>query len=144
LAIVGLTDQYLNGKIGHEKYLIQAQGYREDVLKFSTSIINKKNSTLGDSDNTLTLDDSLNTEDIFSFNTLNSGSITNGPVIAAHTSSSDEILRVEDDYRLMLWRHWSLFEAMYHSSYVATKLGIWRQEGKRKLNELLLKMGYSR
>ncbi|ORX82277.1 CDC45-like protein [Anaeromyces robustus] len=144
LAIIGLTDQYLNGKIGHEKYLIQAQGYREDVLKFSTSVINKKNSTLGinDSENTLSLDESLNTDDIFSFNTLNSGSVNNGPVIAAHTSSSDEILRVEDDYRLMLWRHWSLFEAMYHSSYVATKLGIWRQEGKRKLNELLLKMGF--
>jgi cell division control protein 45 len=144
LAIVGLTDQYLNGRIGHEKYLIQAQGYREEVLKFSNSVINKNSSTLGngDSENTLFLDDSLNTDDIFSFNTLNSGSLTNGPVIAAHTSSSDEILRVEDDYRLMLWRHWSLFEAMYHSSYVATKLGIWRQEGKRKLNELLLKMGF--
>lgn len=144
MAIVGLTDQYLNGRIGHEKYLIQAQGYREDVLKFSTSVINKNNSTLGngDSENTLSLDESLNTEDIFSFGTLNSNSIINGPVIAAHTSSSDEILRVEDDYRLMLWRHWSLFEAMYHSSYVATKLGIWRQEGKRRLNELLLKMGF--
>jgi cell division control protein 45 len=139
LAIVGLTDQYINGRIGHEKYLIQAQGYREDVLKFSTSVINKNEN--GDSENTLSLDESLNTEDIFSFNTLNSGSI-NGTVISAHTSSSDEILRVEDDYRLMLWRHWSLFEAMYHSSYVATKLGIWRQEGKRRLNELLLKMGF--
>jgi len=143
LAIVGLTDQYLNGRIGHEKYLIQAQGYREDVLKFSSSVI-KNNSTLGngDSENTLSIHESLNTDDIFSFNTLNSGSISNGPVIAAHTSSSDEILRVEDDYRLMLWRHWSLFEAMYHSNYVATKLGIWRQEGKRRLNELLLKMGF--
>lgn len=136
---MGLTDQYINGRIGHEKYLIQAQGYREDVLKFSTSVINKNEN--GDSENTLSLDESLNTEDIFSFNTLNSGSI-NGTVISAHTSSSDEILRVEDDYRLMLWRHWSLFEAMYHSSYVATKLGIWRQEGKRRLNELLLKMGF--
>ena len=75
LAIVGLTDQYLNGRIGHEKYLIQAQGYREEVLKFSTSVINKNNSTLGngDSENTLPLEDSLNTDDIFTLINENSG-----------------------------------------------------------------------
>jgi hypothetical protein len=31
---------------------------------------------------------------------------------------------------------------MYHSSYVAGKLGTWRERGKKKLSGLLAKMGY--
>lgn len=43
----------------------------------------------------------------------------------------------------MLFRHWSLYESMYHSSYVASKLGIWRERGRQKLQNLLAKMGFS-
>jgi len=32
---------------------------------------------------------------------------------------------------------------MYHSNYVASKLQIWRGDGRRKLEELLAKMGFS-
>ncbi len=41
----------------------------------------------------------------------------------------------------MLFRHWSLFDAMFHSPYMATRLGIWKERGKKKLLELLAKAG---
>jgi cell division control protein 45 len=42
----------------------------------------------------------------------------------------------------MLIRHWSLYDAMFHSSYLGTKLQIWSENGQRRLNKLLAKMGF--
>lgn len=43
----------------------------------------------------------------------------------------------------MLYRHWSLYESMYHSNYVMSKLEIWRNSGKDELNSFFAKMGFS-
>ena len=43
----------------------------------------------------------------------------------------------------MLHRHWSLFDAMYYSNYVASRLSVWKHDGKRRLQELLAKVGLS-
>ena len=45
------------------------------------------------------------------------------------------------EYRFFLYRHWSLYDAMYHSPYVAAKLSVWSQQGKARLDELLARMG---
>jgi cell division control protein 45 len=45
------------------------------------------------------------------------------------------------EFRFFLYRHWSLFDAMYHSSYVASKMPVWQAQGTVKLKELLAKMG---
>src|SRR5262249_28424899 len=64
----------------------------------------------------------------------------------APTSTSitpdDLSVRATDELRFMLFRHWTLYHAMYHSSYVAGKLGIWKERGRQRLNGLLAKMGY--
>eukprot|EP00048_Salpingoeca_helianthica_P021638 m.13490 g.13490 ORF g.13490 m.13490 type:complete len:589 (-) comp6191_c1_seq1:20-1786(-) len=52
-------------------------------------------------------------------------------------------VKCEDDFPFMLLRHWSLMEAMTHSRYVATRLGVWRQKGQERLCNLFAKMGYS-
>lgn len=41
----------------------------------------------------------------------------------------------------MLYRHWNLYDSMYYSRYIATNLGIWKQNGRKKLDTLLAKMG---
>jgi len=46
-----------------------------------------------------------------------------------------------DDYRFPLMRHWSLFEAMMHSPYVAVRLQTWHDKGRRLLQDMLVKMG---
>lgn len=54
----------------------------------------------------------------------------------------DNSIRVAEELRFMLWRHWNLYDAMMHSGYVASKLNIWREKGRKKLHGLLAKMGY--
>jgi cell division control protein 45 len=54
-----------------------------------------------------------------------------------------EGLRPTPELRFTLLRHWSLYDAMVHSSYVASKMAIWREKGRRRLTGLFAKMGYS-
>lgn len=57
-------------------------------------------------------------------------------------SNPDDLrIRVTEELRFTLFRHWTLYDAMYHSSYVANKMGIWRERGRRKLSGLLAKIG---
>eukprot|EP00158_Paraphelidium_tribonemae_P004384 Partr_v1_DN26724_c0_g1_i1_m8625 putative cell division cycle 45 homolog (S. cerevisiae) len=66
-----------------------------------------------------------------------------GGAITATSADDYSIHFNSSELRLMLYRHWSLYDAMYHSSYVAAKLGIWRERGRQKLRNLLAKMGFS-
>jgi cell division control protein 45 len=54
----------------------------------------------------------------------------------------DGAIRCTEEYRFMMVRHWSLYESMYNSNYVASRLGIWREPGRQRLLALLAKMGY--
>ncbi|KAJ7197149.1 CDC45-like protein [Mycena pura] len=58
-------------------------------------------------------------------------------------SPDDLTVRATDELRFTLFRHWTLYDAMLHSSYVASKLGIWKERGRKKLTGLLAKMGFS-
>ena len=46
-----------------------------------------------------------------------------------------------DELRFILFRHWNLYDAMLHSSYVAGRMGIWKEKGRKRLQGLLAKMG---
>ncbi|KAG6476242.1 cell division control protein 45 homolog [Zingiber officinale] len=48
----------------------------------------------------------------------------------------------EDEPRLMLLREWNLFDSMLCSSYIATKLKTWSDNGLKKLKLLLARMGF--
>lgn len=50
-------------------------------------------------------------------------------------------IRYEPEFRFMLTRHWTLFNSMLHSRYMATRLGVWREKGKRMLETFIVKMG---
>lgn len=51
------------------------------------------------------------------------------------------VIKSEDEYRFMMFRHWSLYDSMYHSGYVSSKLGVWKDAGKKRLNNMFAKMG---
>ncbi|ORX99770.1 CDC45-like protein [Basidiobolus meristosporus CBS 931.73] len=59
------------------------------------------------------------------------------------TDKEEYAIKYHEELRFMLFRHWSLYESMFHSSYVAAKLGIWREKGRRRLLNMLAKMGFS-
>lgn len=50
----------------------------------------------------------------------------------------------EDEPRLMLLQEWNLFDSMVCSSYVATKLKTWSDNGLKKMQLLLARMGFAR
>ncbi|EMR09043.1 hypothetical protein PNEG_02815 [Pneumocystis murina B123] len=58
-------------------------------------------------------------------------------------TADDSSIKARDEFRFMLVRHWSLYDAMLHSSYLGAKLKIWSEYGKKKLHKLFAKMGIS-
>lgn len=116
LAILGLTYQYVSNAVPYDLYEAHASSLASDV------------------------------------NALNPPPASNGHVVtnqsASHiakpTSADDGRIRViNDELRFTLYRHWSLESAMYHTPYVAGKLGVWREKGMTKIRGLLAKMGFS-
>ncbi|WVR08235.1 hypothetical protein IAU60_005282 [Kwoniella sp. DSM 27419] len=55
----------------------------------------------------------------------------------------DRSIARSEELRFMLFRHWTLYDAMLHSGYVAGRLGIWKEKGRKRLQGLLAKMGFS-
>ncbi|CAH7683463.1 CDC45 family [Phakopsora pachyrhizi] len=55
----------------------------------------------------------------------------------------DRNIRLSDELRFTLFRHWNLYDSMFHSSYVAGKLKLWREKGRKNLQGLFAKMGFS-
>lgn len=47
----------------------------------------------------------------------------------------------EEALRLHLYRHWSLYDSIIYSPFVATKLRTWSEGGRAAVEQLLAKMG---
>ena len=61
----------------------------------------------------------------------------------AAVTSPDRSLRFEQyEYQFVLHRHWTLYDSMVHSPQVATRLQIWNEAGRRRLDQLFAKMGF--
>lgn len=60
--------------------------------------------------------------------------------VRQHLSAAMRLDSVQE-LRISLMRHWSLYEAMYHSSYIASRLGLYQKNGRRRLDEWLARMG---
>ncbi|KAL2352763.1 CDC45 family [Cryomyces antarcticus] len=58
-------------------------------------------------------------------------------------SPTDTSIRISPEPRFLLIRHWSLYDSMLHSPYLASRLHIWTDAGRRRLHKLLAKMGIS-
>jgi cell division control protein 45 len=59
------------------------------------------------------------------------------------SSPSDTSIRLTPDPRFVLLRHWSLYDSMLHSPYLASRLHLWNESGVKRLHKLLAKMGVS-
>ncbi|KAL8712586.1 MAG: hypothetical protein Q9220_003117 [cf. Caloplaca sp. 1 TL-2023] len=56
---------------------------------------------------------------------------------------NDTAIRLSPEPRFLLIRHWSLYESMLHSPYLAARLHLWSDIGRKRLHKLLAKMGVS-
>lgn len=67
----------------------------------------------------------------------------NGLIPTTARSPTDKSIRLSPEPRFILVRHWSLYESMLHSPYLASRLHVWTESGKKRLHKLLAKMGIS-
>jgi cell division control protein 45 len=54
----------------------------------------------------------------------------------------DRSITKSEELRFTLFRHWNLYDAMLHSGYVAGRMSIWKEKGRKRLQGLLAKMGF--
>lgn len=114
LGILGLTEQYISSRISRESYDMYQSAFNDEVARLNVP----RNQGL--------------------LTTANA----NANVTTIVTNPDDTNIRATEELRFTLFRHWTLYDAMYHSSYVASKLGIWKERGRKRLTGLLAKMGY--
>ncbi|KAF5768835.1 putative CDC45 family protein [Helianthus annuus] len=71
---------------------------------------------------------------------VSSVTLKDGTIVCAPDASR---IAYEDEPRLMLLQEWNLFDSMLCSSYIATKLKTWSDNGTKKLMLLLAQMGFA-
>ena len=73
-----------------------------------------------------------------------STSASNSPTeYSSKSSPTDSPIRLSPEPHLILLRHWSLYESMLHSPFIASRLHTWNDSGRKRLHKLLAKMGVS-
>ncbi|MCJ1477455.1 hypothetical protein MMC13_006126 [Lambiella insularis] len=68
---------------------------------------------------------------------------TSGVIPTTARSPTDTSIRLSPEPRFLLIRHWSLYDSMLHSPYLASRLHLWSDLGRKRLHKLLAKMGVS-
>lgn len=66
-----------------------------------------------------------------------------GVIPTTARSPTDKSIRLSPEPRFLLVRHWSLYDSMLHSPYLASRLHVWTENGRKRLHKLLAKMGVS-
>ncbi|KIW07855.1 uncharacterized protein PV09_01770 [Verruconis gallopava] len=85
----------------------------------------------------------LNPTDLKDIARVESMGDANGIIQTHARSPNDNSIRLSPEPRLLLVRHWSLYDSMKHSPFLGTKLHIWSEAGRKRLDKLLAKMGIS-
>ena len=112
LALVGLTDHLVHGRMLPEKY-------EEYYLAYEGHVVTGGH-----------MDDAPEMQPI------DGGGEKTGAVAAVTCR-----IAIEDDFRFGLLREWTLWDAMAHSPYVASRLHTYTDKGRERLEFLLIKMG---
>ncbi|KAJ3028872.1 hypothetical protein HK097_005886, partial [Rhizophlyctis rosea] len=139
LAIVGLTDHYLHERVSQVQYDSYVTAYREEVSRLNLDTSPHLSSSTSASD-----DISSDLDSIFGDLEGDDSNSNNkkGPSGYGNVRGADDFgIRCEEEMRVMLLRHWSLYESFYFSTYVATRVGVWTREGKGRLGSMMVKMG---
>jgi len=50
---------------------------------------------------------------------------------------------IEQELRLMLLRHWTLYDSLCNSNYLVSKLMLWKEHGQKELKKILATLGVS-
>lgn len=60
---------------------------------------------------------------------------------AGSTAPKDDFIFYEKDIKAVLLKHWNVYNSLLHSRLLVSKLGLWRERGRQRLETMLAKMG---
>lgn len=113
LAVIGVCDQWVNHKIDSRQY--------DSSCDFLTNHVSR----LGH----------LRSE-------RNGGALSEIPIDSDNISRNQSLsIQCIEDLQLSLYRHWSLFESLRHTSSVCAKFKVWTPTGHKRLLEFLAELG---
>lgn len=118
-AILGLTESFIYEKLDRDKYNSAVSVYCDEVKR--------RNETYN----------AVSTMDSEARYDPSEDAVANSTIISHRHADH---IQFSSEFRFTLMRFWTLFDAMYYSRYVATKMGVWKQRGKDGLKYLLAKM----
>jgi cell division control protein 45 len=147
--IVGTTSQYLTNEIDFERYALEIEAFHAEWSRLNTSTM------LPDDTPFQSTRESFESTDATGRIPIDIDAVASDPSRTMSFEHSSNILLTrqglekfkdgrifrEDEYRFMLLRHWNLYESMMYTPFSATKLRIWSERGKQRLDTLLSKMG---
>jgi len=111
LAIVGVTEMFLLERVSRDKYNMQVAELQDEVSRTCS-------------------------EDAQDMTTMDS----QGQSLLLKAAEDHRIV-FEEDFKFMMYRHWSLLESMRHSDYIAAKFEVWTSVGQKKLKTMIAQMG---
>ncbi|KAI9010687.1 CDC45 family [Hyaloraphidium curvatum] len=119
LAIVSLAYQFAHGLVALRSYLDEIERrFKPEALKF-----------LGEQGSGAAADE----------NSLPDSQIQPGS--SGSDGRASGIYFTEREFRFAMFRHWNLYDSMQHSDYVCTKLGLWKDKGRKRMQSMLAEMG---
>jgi cell division control protein 45 len=136
LACVGTTDAYLHGRIDTLGYAELAEDLMRHVQRLYPNDLVDRALRRG-AVYALQEDLTQQQEDVND----DPSALGEGNRTTVGVSEAGKIL-CQKDFKFMLLRHWTLYDSMRYSNYVATKLQVYTTQGKQRLKELLARMGF--
>jgi cell division control protein 45 len=118
LSAVGLTDQFIHDRIDTATYTADVERHHHLVL-------------------------ARNADDASETATTTHVDEATGEMVQVSVTGGRTVTRlvVENELRFLLYRHWSLYDAMLHSVYVASRVSTWAERGETRLKQLFASMG---
>jgi cell division control protein 45 len=158
LSILGFTDQFIHDRIAADAYDRLVSIHNRYVATEMKPSVHRSRASIAGGASSIRDNDTLEQDSFLGDSFFGDGaerkanSVFGGDGLlnpGVEPGMNDNLVNVLDngyitsveEYRFMLMRFWSLYDSMFHSSYVAAQLSTWRSHGQTKLNTLLAKMG---
>ena len=135
--IMALTDHYLQSHINQTVYDILYTECHSEVLRLNKNKSHSNISNFSSNIHKIKKEDNKNNPNIESDSKL----MDYTDVVAKTTNREVGTIIVDPDYRLFLYRHWSLFDSFIYSNYTLGKLLTWKEPGKAEIKKMLTYIG---
>jgi cell division control protein 45 len=127
LWILGLTDQVVHSKIAFHQYDEWFQDCQRELLTLTNQILDKENDTYMTNTN-VDDEDEMNR------------------VLYSNVKCDTDNKKVgnilpQQEFRFMFLRSWTLYNSVFYSSYVVSKLRLWQEIGQRELTKFFAMLG---